>query len=351
MDKRELLAIARGDQNAELVLRNARLVNVFSGAIEATDIAIAGGKVAGIGKGYSGDAEIDLAGRYVAPGLIDAHVHIESSLCVPAQFARAVLPRGVTTVVTDPHEIANVAGVAGIRFMAETSADLPLSVVIMAPSCVPATAMETNGATLRAGDLAGLLGEATVHGLAEVMNFPGVVYGDEDVLAKIAAFGGRPIDGHAPALRDKLLNAYVAAGIGSEHECTTVEEAEEKLARGLYILIREATNAHNLHTLLPHGHRAEQPPHLLLHRRPHPRRPHRPGQHRLHGARGNPLRHRPDHGAAHGDAECRRVVWPARPRRRCPRPARRPHRLRRPGTAASQTWSLPAAGSSPKTAG
>lgn len=251
MDRQELLAVARGEQNAELVLRNARLVNVFSGAIEATDIAIAGGKVAGIGKGYTGDAEIDLTGRYVAPGLIDAHVHIESSLCIPAQFARAVLPRGVTTVVTDPHEIANVAGVEGIRFIAKTSADLPLSVVIMAPSCVPATDMETNGATLRAGDLASLLREATAHGLAEVMNFPGVVYGDEEVLAKIEAFDGRPIDGHAPALRDKLLNAYVAAGIGSEHECTTVEEAEEKLARGLYILIREATNAHNLHTLLP----------------------------------------------------------------------------------------------------
>ena len=251
MNKRDFLAVARGERAADLVLRNARLVNVFSGAIEATDIAIAGEKIAGIGKGYSGATEIDLAGRFVAPGLIDAHVHIESSLCIPAQFARAVLPRGVTTVVTDPHEIANVAGVEGIHFMAANSAGLPLSVVIMAPSCVPATAMETNGATLRAGDLASLLSEATAHGLAEVMNFPGVVNGDEEVLAKIAAFGGRPIDGHAPALRDKLLNAYVAAGIGSEHECTTVDEAEEKLARGLYILIREATNAHNLHTLLP----------------------------------------------------------------------------------------------------
>ena len=251
MNKRHLLAVARGEQNADLVLRNAQLVNVFSGTIEATDIAIAAGKIAGIGQGYAGDAEIDLAGRFVAPGLIDAHVHIESSLCIPAQFARAVVPRGVTTVVTDPHEIANVAGIDGIRFIAENSADLPLSVVIMAPSCVPATAMETNGATLNADDLAGLLRENTVHGLAEVMNFPGVVYGDEDILAKVAAFHGRPIDGHAPALYDRMLNAYVAAGIGSEHECTTAAEAEQKLARGLYILIREATNAHNLHALLP----------------------------------------------------------------------------------------------------
>ncbi len=251
MEQSELLAVARGERPADLVLRNGRIVNVFSGEIEDADIAIAGGRIAGIGPGYAGHEEVDLARRYVAPGLIDAHVHIESSLCIPAQFAQAILPRGVTTVVTDPHEIANVAGIEGIRFIAASSAGLPLSVVIMAPSCVPATAMETNGATLHAGDLAGLLGESTAHGLAEVMNFPGVIYGDGDVLAKLAAYAGRPIDGHAPALRDKLLNAYVAAGIGSEHECTTVEEAREKLARGLYILIREATNAHNLHTLLP----------------------------------------------------------------------------------------------------
>ena len=251
MNKRHLLAVARGEQNADLVLRNAQMVNVFSGTIEATDIAIADGKIAGIGREYVGNAELDLAGRYVTPGLIDAHVHIESSLCIPAQFARAVVPHGVTTVITDPHEIANVAGVDGIRFMAKSSADLPLDIVIMAPSCVPATAMETNGAALSADDLAGLLSRNMVHGLAEVMNFPGVVYGNEEVLAKIAAFGGRPIDGHAPALQERLLNAYIAAGIGSEHECTTVAEAEEKLARGLYILIREATNARNLHTLLP----------------------------------------------------------------------------------------------------
>ena len=247
----ELIAVARGDEPAELLLQNARMLNLFSGQIEETDIALFRGRIAGIGRAYTAPEVVDLAGAYVAPGLIDAHVHIESSLCMPAQFAAAVLPRGVTTVVTDPHEIANVAGMDGVRFMAESSRALPLHVVTMAPSCVPATHMETSGAALDDEDLQTLLAEGVVHGLAEVMNFPGVVQGNPDVLRKLAAFGGRAQDGHAPALRGAALNAYVAAGIGSEHECTTVEEAAEKLARGLYILIREATNAHNLHNLLP----------------------------------------------------------------------------------------------------
>ncbi len=251
MDKAKLLAVARGDQEADLLLRNARLVNVFSGEIEETDIAIVEERIAGIGFGYHAAHEIDLAGAYVAPGYIDAHVHIESSLCVPAQFAAAVLPRAVTTVVTDPHEIANVAGIAGVRFMAEASRHLPLNVIIMAPSCVPATGMETNGAILGAADLAALLADGTAYGLAEMMNFPGTAAGAPDILAKIAVFRGRPIDGHAPAMTGKQLNAYAAAGIGSEHECTSVEEAAEKLARGFTILVREATNAHNLQTLLP----------------------------------------------------------------------------------------------------
>lgn len=246
-----MLAVARGDRPADLVLRGGRVVNVFSGEIEEAEIALAGDLIVGVGAGYAAHETIDLGGAFVAPGLIDAHVHIESSLCTPAQFAQAVVPHGVTTAVTDPHEIANVAGVAGVRFMAQSSIGLPLSVVVMASSCVPATHMETNGATLAATDLAQLLEEGVVHGLAEVMNFPGVVNGDPAMLAKLAAFEGRARDGHAPALSGKTLNAYVAAGIGSEHECTTVAEAREKLARGLYILIREATNAHNLHTLLP----------------------------------------------------------------------------------------------------
>ncbi|HEX8524448.1 MAG TPA: adenine deaminase [Tepidisphaeraceae bacterium] len=245
------LAVARGDRPADLVLRNARLVNVFSGQVETTDVVIAAGKIAALGPGYSANQEIDLQNAYVAPGLIDAHVHIESSLCIPPQFATAVVPRGVTTVVADPHEIANVAGVAGIRFMAAASRDLPLRVELMAPSCVPATDMASSGAKLTADDLAALLCDGTVRGLAEVMNFPGVINGAADVAAKIRAFRDRPIDGHAPAVRDKQLNAYVAAGIGSDHECFTPEEAQEKLSRGLYILIREATNARNLEALLP----------------------------------------------------------------------------------------------------
>ncbi len=251
MDTGKLLAVARGDAPADLVLRGGRVVNVFSGAIETAAIAIVDGLIAGVDDEYVGREVLDLNGAFVAPGLIDAHVHIESSLCTPAQFAQAVAPHGVTTVVIDPHEIANVAGMDGLRFMAQSSVGLPLSVVVMASSCVPATHMETSGATLDASDLAHLLAEGTVYGLAEVMNFPGVVNGAPAVLAKLDAFAGRPRDGHAPALTGKQLNAYVASGIGSEHECTTIEEARAKLARGLYILIREATNAHNLHALLP----------------------------------------------------------------------------------------------------
>lgn len=251
MEKAKLLAVARGDQPADLLLRNGQVINVFSGEIEEADIAIAGDRIAGMGPGYAALTVVDLNGAFVAPGFIDAHVHIESSLCVPAQFATAILPRGITTVVADPHEIANVIGLAGVRFMAESSRGLPLKVVLMAPSCVPATQMETNGATLDAEDLAQLLAEGTVHGLAEMMNFPGAALGAPEVLAKIDAFRSRPVDGHAPALSGAMLNAYAAAGVGSEHECTTVEEAAEKLARGFTILIREATNAHNLQTLLP----------------------------------------------------------------------------------------------------
>lgn len=251
MGMSELLAVARGDAPADLVLRNGRVINVFSGEIERADVAIHDGFIAGMGPGYVAKHEVDLRGAYLSPGLIDAHVHIESSLCIPAYFAQAVVPHGLTAVVTDPHEIGNVAGLAGIRFMAENSRGLPLKVYLMAPSCVPATELATSGARLEAAELAALLADGTVLGLAEVMNFPAVVQGDPDVLAKIAAFQGRPCDGHLPLLLGKPLNAYVAAGIGSEHECTTVAEAAEKLARGLYILIREATIAHNLHALLP----------------------------------------------------------------------------------------------------
>jgi adenine deaminase len=247
----ELLAVARGDAPADLVLRGGRMVNVFTGRVEHADIAIVSGKIAGVGSGYDGRNVVDLRGAIVVPGLIDAHVHIESSLCIPRHFATALLPHGVTTAIVDPHEVANVAGIAGIRYMVESCRDLPLDAIFMAPSSVPATSLQTGGALLGAKDLASLLDDGSVHGLAEVMNYPGVVAGAEEVLEKIHIFAGRPIDGHAPGLTGSFLNAYVAAGVGSDHECTNVAEAQEKLARGLYILIREATNARNLHTLLP----------------------------------------------------------------------------------------------------
>jgi adenine deaminase len=247
----ERIAVARGDYPADLVLHNVQLINVLTGEIYPTDIAVHNGYVVGVGGGYSGKQEIDLQGRYVSPGFIDAHVHIESSLCTPPEFSRVVLPRGVTSVVTDPHEIANVLGIDGINFMLERAKNGPQNVFVMASSCVPATHMETSGAQLEADDLAPLLKNPWVLGLAEMMNYPGVVYGDEGVLDKLEAFNGRVMDGHSPALTGKQLNAYVASGIGSDHECTTVEEAREKLRLGMTILIREGTTTRNLKPLLP----------------------------------------------------------------------------------------------------
>jgi len=249
----DLIAVARGDRPADLVLRNARVVDVFSAEVFAGEVAIAGGRIAGLGrKGtYRGEEERDLGGRFLAPGLIDAHVHVESSLVTPRRFATAVVPRGVTTVVTDPHEIANVCGLAGIRFMLADAAAAPLEMFVNAPSCVPASPLATSGAELSAADLATLLGEPRVLGLAEVMNYPGVIAGDPAVLAKLAAFRGRPLDGHAPGVSERALDAYAAAGISSDHESTSAEEAREKLRRGLMVFIREATNARNLAALLP----------------------------------------------------------------------------------------------------
>jgi len=234
-----------------VLLRNAQLVNVLSGEIYPAEIAIAGSVIVGVGSGYEAHEVIDIDGRFVLPGFIDAHVHVESAMVPPREFARAVVPRGVTTVVTDPHEIANVLGLAGIRFMLDDAQDAPLTMYVNASSCVPATHMETAGAELTAEDLAALATNSNVLGLAEVMNFPGVVHGDEGVLAKLRVFEGRVVDGHAPGLSGQLLNAYVAAGIGSDHECTTVEEAREKLRLGMTVFLREATNARNLETLLP----------------------------------------------------------------------------------------------------
>jgi adenine deaminase len=246
-----LLAVARGHEPADCILTGGRIINVFNGEIEDADIAIANGVIAGIGPGYQGKRRVDLGGSFIAPGLIDAHVHIESSLCVPSQFASALVPRGVTAVVADPHEIANVVGPAGVRFMAEASRGLPLDVTIMAPSCVPATDMASSGGEVTAADVGDLRDSGVAHGLAEMMNVPGLVSGDASVLAKLLAMQGRPIDGHGPGLGGQRLNAYIAAGIGSDHESVTADEAREKLARGLFLMIREATNARNLDALLP----------------------------------------------------------------------------------------------------
>jgi adenine deaminase len=251
MDLLTRITAARGDQPADLLLTNLQLVNVLTGEIYPSEIAIKDSIVVGVGNGYAAAETVDLGGRYVAPGLIDAHVHIESSMCIPPVFAHAALAHGVTTVVTDPHEIANVHGLDGIRYMLDMGANIPLTMYVMASSCVPATHMETAGAALDADALATLRDYAAVIGLAEMMNYPGVFLGVPDVLAKIDAFKDLVLDGHCPGLSGQNLNAYIAAGIASDHECTTVEEAREKLQKGMVIFIREATNAQNLRTLLP----------------------------------------------------------------------------------------------------
>lgn len=245
------LAVARGDKPAHRILRNAQLVNVITGEIYSTDIVVHDEFVVALGEGYTAEEEIDLNGKYVCPGFIDAHVHIESSLCTPPEFARAVVPHGVTSIAADPHEIANVLGLQGINYMLESSEHIPMDVFIMASSCVPATHMETSGANLEADDLSLLLNNPRVPGLAEVMNFPGVVFGDEGMLDKLDLYKDKVLDGHCPALTGKQLNAYVTSGIMSEHECTTVEEAMEKLRLGMTILIREGTTTRNLKPLLP----------------------------------------------------------------------------------------------------
>ncbi len=251
MELAQKIAIARGHEPADLLLTNLQLINIHTGEIYPTEIAIAGSRIIGVGEGYTAKKTLDLGGRYVAPGLIDAHVHIESSLCTPPEFAKAVLVRGITTVITDPHEIANVLGLEGIRFMLNAAKYNPLSMFVMASSCVPATHMETSGAALEAEDLEGLLNNKWVLGLAEMMNYPGVIFADSRVLQKLEMFEQKVIDGHCPGVTGKQLNAYRVAGVRSDHECTTVEEALEKLRAGMVIFIREATNAHNLETLLP----------------------------------------------------------------------------------------------------
>lgn len=249
---RQQIAAGRGIVIADLVLKNARIINVFTNEIEKADIAISGGKIVGIGT-YNGKSEVDLHGHYVCPGLIDGHIHIESSmLCGPA-FEQAVLPHGTTAVITDPHEISNVAGTDGLDFMLETTKDLTLSVYFMLPSCVPATDLDESGAVLDAEQLRPYYRCPRVLGLAEMMNSYGTVRGDAKILQKICdcTNAGKIVDGHAPFLSGKDLNAYIIAGVLSDHECSTMEEAMEKLRRGQYIMIREGTAAKNMAALLP----------------------------------------------------------------------------------------------------
>ena len=234
----------------DLLLRNGRVLDVFSGTFRPADLAISSGRI--VGFGAAGAREVrDLKGNWVIPGLIDAHVHIESSQLTPASFARAIVPHGTTSVIADPHEIANVLGLEGIRYMLDASEDLPLGALFMAPSCVPSCPFESPGAALGPAEIDELLTWDRILGLGEVMNYPGVIHGDEDVHAKLAAAGGRPIDGHAPGVSGEELWAYVSAGPRTDHECTDPDEALEKLAAGLRILIREGTTARNLDALLP----------------------------------------------------------------------------------------------------
>ncbi len=247
---KERIRIASGEGRVDLLIKNGRVVNVFSGEIEKKDVAIFEGVIVGFGD-YKARKIIDVNGDFLCPGLIDGHVHIESSMVTIPEFARAVLPHGTTTVVIDPHEIANVLGIEGIRFMADSARAIPLNVFIMLPSCVPATSMETSGANLKARDLRPIFKEPWAIGLGEMMNFPGVIYQNPEVLKKIEMAKGKRIDGHAPALFEKGLYAYLSAGIRSDHECTSLKEAKEKLKNGMWIMVREGTTARNLKDLLP----------------------------------------------------------------------------------------------------
>ena len=251
MNLKELISAARGERPADLLIKNARIINTFVGEIEEADVAIYGGRIAGVGDYGEAKEIIDLQGGFLAPGLINGHTHIESSMLHPARYAEAVVPRGTLAVVTDLHEIANVCGPEGIKFVMDWAQKLPLDMIFMAPSCVPATHLETSGAQIGSEEIKELLAHPSVIGLGEMMNFPGVVNGNEEVLKKISAAKGKVIDGHAPGLGGKELNAYLSSGILSDHESTKLEEGREKLHRGMYLMIREGSSEKNLDTLLP----------------------------------------------------------------------------------------------------
>ncbi|MDF1616068.1 adenine deaminase [Petrocella sp. FN5] len=243
------MIIARGDQKAELVLKNCQVVNVLNGQIETGDIAIEKGRIVGVGE-YEGIKEIDLNHKYVCPGFIDGHVHIESSMLTPSQFSRLVMPKGTTSIIADPHEIANVCGLNGIEYMLKASEKVPLDIYIMLPSCVPSTEFEVAGAVLLAKDLKKLKDHPRVIGLGEMMNYPGVIAGNSMVHEKIDMMSDRLIDGHAPEVTGKALNAYISAGVKTDHECTTKEEMLEKVGKGMYVHLREGSATRNLDELL-----------------------------------------------------------------------------------------------------
>ncbi len=238
---------AIGRKKAEIVLKNGKFVNVFTGEVCEGDIAIEGGKIVGFGQ-YEGEKEYDISGKVAVPGLIDAHVHIESSQLSPEEFAKLILPRGTTTVIADPHEITNVCGIAGAKYIADASENTPLEVKVMLPSCVPATAFETSGAILSGADTEKYIGEDFIYGLGEFMNYPGVIYKDPEAMKKLAAAhgAGKVIDGHAPSTSGPGLNAYIAAGISTDHECTSPAEALEKVSKGMYVHLREGSATRNV---------------------------------------------------------------------------------------------------------
>lgn len=250
--KQRIIAVAAGREKADLVLKNAKYLNVFSNEFLSGDIAVANGLIAGVGK-YDGKTEIDVSGKLVLPGFIDAHIHLESSMVTPAEFAKAVVAHGTTTVISDPHEITNVMGIDGVEYMIQASQNLPIDVHFMMPSCVPATEIDESGAELECKDIDLYLDNKKVLGLAEMMNYVGVINGDKNVLSKIVTSQAhhKKIDGHAPELSGNDLNAYIAAGVYSDHECSTFENALEKLRKGQFIMIREGTAAHNLKALMP----------------------------------------------------------------------------------------------------
>ena len=248
---KNFVSVAKGESSADLLLINARVMNVFNGEIESSNVAIYKEYIAGVGDYKKAQKTIDLKGKYVVPGLINDHVHLESSMLDVGQYARAVVPHGTSAIVTDLHEIANVGGINGIKYVLDYAQNLPFDLFLMAPSCVPATNMETSGATINAADIKRILKLKECIGLGEVMNYPGVLSGDAAMLEKIAAAEGKIVDGHAPGINGLNLNAYIGAGIGSDHESVALAEAAVKLRRGMYVMIREGSSEKNLEALLP----------------------------------------------------------------------------------------------------